>query len=92
MSLAPASETDPLSWISAPSFPVYGPPALATGSTLWTVSVAWSVSLSPSSSVAVRVRVTGPSSVQLTLAFALVSSSKLQVAPASSPVTSAAHL
>ena len=83
--MAPASVALPPSWTSEPSSPAYGPPACATGGTLASVSVAWSVPVPPSSSFTVRVSLTSPSSVQVTLGFTAVSSSNEQVAPASTP-------
>src|SRR5690349_5179455 len=79
LSLVPASVAEPSSWIgepSSPEYPVVPPPASATGSTFLTVSVAVApVLVTPSSSVAVSVRVKGFAfelSVQVTLASLLV--------------------
>src|SRR5689334_19878512 len=68
-----------------PSSPAYGPPALATGLTFLTVSVAPSSSLPPSSSVTVSFRMTVPLSLQVIFGCFAVGSSNLQVAPLMKP-------
>src|SRR3954470_13839811 len=68
---------------SLPEYPPGGPPALALGFALVSTRFASAVFVRLSGSFTVTVSLKVPSSVQVTFASALVSLSKLQVAPAS---------